>query len=248
MKKRSEILVLAGHDPSGGAGLTADIKTIEALKCYGFSVLTGNTVQNDITLKACLWTDIKVMKAQIDLLFDRFEIQFVKIGVIENWSVLDELIDYLLNKNSAVKIILDPIFKSSSNYTFHDETDWDFFDAILNKIFLLTPNYNEIEMLYGDENIQNSINRIAEKTNLYLKGGHKIGAIGEDELFTEELRFKFPPAKLTVWEKHGSGCVLSSAITSYLALGCSLTDAVEKGKRYTEKILSSNKNLLGYHG
>ncbi len=250
-KKRPNILTIAGFDPSNGAGLTADVKTFEALKCYGLSVCTANTIQNDITFKSCNWTNIKVIKTQIDILFERFKIDFVKIGIVENWSILNDLIDILLKKNPFIKIVLDPILKSSSDFTFHrlNGNSDDIFEKVLEKIYLITPNYIEIQKLYSDKTIEETIEHISSKTNLFLKGGHRLGNIGKDELFIKDgKQFTFRPKLSNISEKHGSGCVLSSAITGYLALNFSLVKACYKGKRFTEKVLSSNKELLGYYG
>jgi len=253
MKKRPNILTIAGLDPSSGAGLTADIKTFEKLKCYGFSVCTANTVQNDTELKHCYWTPIEIIKEQLTVLLDAFSIEFVKIGIVENWEVLNELIDFLVLKNPTIKIILDPVLRSSSKYVFQSDISSEkagiLFEKILHKIHLLTPNYEEIVQLYPDKTISETIEHISSKTHLFLKGGHKEKNIGVDELFTiNGKQFKLNPKNKQVSEKHGSGCVLSSAITAYLALGFPLLKACYKGKRYTEKVLSSNKGLLGYHG
>ena len=119
MKKRPYVLTIAGFDPSGGAGLIADIKTFEALKVYGLSVCTANTIQNDIDFKSCYWVDIEIIKHQIAILFDRFRIDYVKIGIIKNWEILNTIIDLLLRKNAEIKIVLDPVLRSSSNFDFH---------------------------------------------------------------------------------------------------------------------------------
>ncbi|WP_106790937.1 hydroxymethylpyrimidine/phosphomethylpyrimidine kinase [Aquimarina sp. Aq78] len=256
MVKRPYILTIAGFDPSNGAGLTADIKTIEALKGYGLSVCTANTIQNDVEFKTCYWTDIDVIKSQVEILFDRFAIAYVKIGIVQSWKILNTIIDVLLEKNNAIKIVLDPVLKSSSDFDFHSSNgnsdDQDNiekqFEAILGKIYLLTPNYDEIEKLYSSKTIEETIADISSKTNLFLKGGHRKEAVGKDELFTTSGKnFMFNPKRQNVSEKHGSGCVLSSAITTYLALGFPLIKACYRGKRYTEKVLNSNGSLLGYH-
>lgn len=247
MKIRPNILTIAGFDPSGGAGLMADIKTIEQIQCYGLSVCTANTIQNDIRLEDCIWTAPNILKHQIDLLFERFHINFVKIGIIENWDILDEIIDYLLLKNDQIKIVLDPVLKSSSNYSFHESND-QLLDRVLNKVYLITPNLPEIESLYTHLNVTQTIEYINSKTNLLLKGGHNQHNRGHDQLYFNGSCKELSPHKTYLTEKHGSGCILSAAITSYLALGHSLEDACLKGKRYTEKILGSNQTLLGYHG
>ncbi|WP_024768256.1 hydroxymethylpyrimidine/phosphomethylpyrimidine kinase [Aquimarina macrocephali] len=256
MVKRPYVLTIAGFDPSNGAGLTADIKTIEALKGYGLSVCTANTIQNDVEFKTCYWVDIDVIKSQVEILFDRFEIAYVKIGIVKSWKILNTIIDVLLEKNNAIKIVLDPVLKSSSDFDFHSSNDNSDdqdniekqFETVLDKIYLLTPNYNEIEKLYSSKTIKETIAYISSRTNLFLKGGHRKEAVGKDELFTTSGKnFMFNPKRQNVSEKHGSGCVLSSAITTYLALGFPLIKACYRGKRYTEKVLVSNSSLLGYH-
>lgn len=252
MKQRPYILTIAGFDPSNGAGFTADIKTFEALKCYGLSVCTANTIQNDISFSKCYWTPVDIIKDQIGILFDRFKIDVVKIGIVENWFVLNEILDFIKTKNPSCKIVLDPVLKSSTAFNFHEDsskkTFEENFDKLLEKIYLITPNYQEIQNLYKDKSLEETIVHIQTKTNLFLKGGHKTEKIGVDELYTQEgKRFVFNPKKNSFYEKHGSGCVLSSAIASHIALGYPLIKSCYKGKRYIEKILSSNKTLLGYH-
>lgn len=246
-KQRPYILTIAGFDPSNGAGLTADVKTFEQLKTYGLSVCSAITVQNDIELTQCLWTDIKVMKAQVKLLFERFQIDFIKVGIIENWTVLHELLDAILIYNPKVKIVFDPVLSSSSDFDFHN-TNEDELHAILKKVYVITPNMNEIRQLFQNKTQEEAIATIQKETNLYLKGGHRETKVGKDELFAKNGKYYvLNPKDKNCTEKHGSGCVLSSAITSYLALGFPLLKACYRGKQYTEKVLSSNKTLLGYH-
>lgn len=249
--KRPFVLTIAGLDPCSGAGLTADIKTMERTKCYGLSICSGNTVQNDKNLSAVYWTPLDVIKAQIDSLFERFNIDFVKIGIIENWSNLNKISDYLILKNPTIKIILDPVLSASSSFKFHSSNDQEFTE-VLTKIHLLTPNYLEFEELTNGTNDQERITQIAQHCNLLIKGGHRKVTPkeekGRDELYlTNGKSFVFTPKRNPIFEKHGSGCVLSSAITSYLALGLPLQKACYKAKKYTENVLMSNKTLLGYH-
>ncbi len=252
MKKRPYILTIAGFDPSNGAGLTADIKTIEALKGYGLAVCTANTIQNDMQFKKCIWQDIEVIKNQIEIILDRFAIRFVKIGIVQDWGIANQIIDFLLEKNEDIKIILDPVLKSSSDFDFHDHSPASKlnvqFDQILDKIYVLTPNYLEIKKLCADKTIDETVAYISSKTNLFLKGGHRKDTVGKDELFTVTGKhYILHPKAKNITEKHGSGCILSAAITTQLALGFPLLKACFRAKRYTEKVLSSNTGLLGYH-
>jgi len=251
MKARPKVLTIAGFDPSGGAGILADIKTLEALKCYGLAVCTANTVQNDTSFISCYWIDEAEVKSQIEVLFKRFDIAIVKIGIVQSWKSLNAILDFLIAIKKEIKIIVDPVLSSSSHFAFHsfeNKEEVYEFDTILNKIYLLTPNFEEIQKPYNDKNLEETIYHISGKTNLYLKGGHKEKAVGVDELFTKDgKKFTLNPKRNDISEKHGSGCVLSSAISGYLALGFPLLKACYRGKQYTEKVLSSNNSLLGYH-
>src|SRR5690606_20335086 len=113
------ILTIAGHDPCGGAGITSDIKTFEAHGLYGLSVCTAITVQNDIEFKACHWISTENVLSQITILFDRYPIHIVKIGIVKSWQSLKHILDKLHQLNSEVKIILDPILKASAGFNFH---------------------------------------------------------------------------------------------------------------------------------
>lgn len=246
MLQRPKVLSISGFDPSGGAGLTADLKTFETLKVYGLGVVTVNTIQTDKDFKDCIWTDVKVIQSQIEMLFQRFQIDVVKIGLIENWKVLEFVIYLLIEKNPNVKIVLDPILKSSTNYSFHQASNG--FHSLLDKIFLLTPNYLEFQQLFPDKNKENIPGIVEGKTNIILKGGHNNTNIGTDQLFDSDGNiYVFHPSSSDCSEKHGSGCVLASSIAAYMALGKPLDIACNMGKQYTERFLASNNSLLGYH-
>lgn len=246
MKKRPYILSIAGFDPSGGAGLVADCKTFEASKCQGLSVCTANTIQTDTEFVDCIWTDFSTVKKQVKALFNRFEINVVKIGIIENWERLHQLIDFLISLNAEVKIIVDPVLRSSTNFDFQTDFNAEVFDKVLTKIYILTPNYEEIKSLFPKKSIEETIKHISTKTNLFLKGGHNEAEKGKDYLYTNKGMVHPINPKLTpIYPKHGSGCVLSSAIASQLALGFPLLKSCFRAKRFTEKYLGSSKELLG---
>lgn len=246
---RPFVLSVAGFDPSGGAGLLADVKTFEGLGCYGLAVNTANTVQNDVKFEACHWTSEEIILQQLELLLERFPVEGVKIGIIEDLQVLNRVIEKLLMRNKDIKIIWDPVLKSSSGFSFQKLDEFQAnLNMVLEKIFLVTPNFDELKLFYPDLDMEEAILKISSKTNLYLKGGHRKETIGLDELFTTEGEtLTFQPNRTDCSEKHGSGCVLSSALAAFLALEYSLPEACRKAKDYTEKVLASNETLLGYH-
>lgn len=251
MKKRPYILTIAGFDPSGGAGILADIKTFESLKCYGIAVCTANTIQTDTSFLMCNWSDKAMLLSQLDAMLNSYKITAIKIGVIQNWELLNEVLDLIIAKQSAAKIILDPVITSSSAFNFHDTTIFNesLYDEVLSKVYLITPNKKEVSQLYPKLSPEETVMHMTKFTNIYLKGGHNETKIGVDQLIlTNGKQYHLNPRLKNCTEKHGSGCVLSAGIASFLALKFPLLNACFRAKRYTEKVLSSNQTLLGYHG
>lgn len=249
LANRPFVLCIAGLDPSGGAGLLADVKALEALGCYGLAVNTANTVQTDVKFESCHWVPEDLILQQLEILLERFPVEVVKIGVVENFSVLNKVIDRILFTNKNIKIIWDPVLRSTTGFSFQENEEFqEQLDEILEKVFIVMPNVDEIISFYPDFSLEEKIGCIKMKTNLYLKGGHNLETLGLDELYTTGGDyFSLRPQREDCTEKHGSGCVLSSALAAHLALGASLHEACRKAKSYIEKVLTSNTSLLGYH-
>lgn len=248
MDTNSYILTIAGHDPSAGAGLTADLKTFEAHGLYGLSVCTAITVQNDINFKQCIWTPKAVIIAQIETLFERFKIPVVKIGIVESWQVLNSILECLHALNSEIKVVLDPVIKTTSGFDFHSTENQDILNKVLKKCYIITPNYIEIEQLYPNLNIQDTLDYMSNLTNVYLKGGHRSDKKGYDALYYNKIvMVNIPPKANKISEKHGSGCVFSAALASAILLNQNIEDASKNAKIYTETFLNSSPSLLGKH-
>ena len=245
--KRPYVLCIAAHDPSGGAGLTADIKTCEKNKAYGLSVCTGITIQNDIDFKSTTWVSVEDIIAQINVLFERFKPAVAKIGLLKDAKSLYEVVYHLKKKNAKIRIVLDPVCKASAGFSFSREEEKAAWRNICKSLFLLTPNLNEKALLCPEVDITKpeSVSDLA--CHVYLKGGHSETDLGKDYLFYEGKIYPYRASKGKFHEKHGSGCVLSSAIAAHLAKGFPVVKACQKSKNYIEKILKSNSGLLGYH-
>ncbi len=245
---KTHILSIAGHDPSGGAGITSDVKTIEAHGFYGLTACTAITVQNDIHFEQCQWIDLENILLQIETLFKRFTIQVVKIGIVQSWQVLNSILDKLHALNPNIKIVLDPIFKASAGFDFHTKEDQNLLETICKKCFIITPNYDEIKAVYPTKDIDETLDFLSAHTNIYLKGGHRLEKKGWDELYHNKIvMVNIPPNTANVSEKHGSGCVLSSSLACNLILHQELEDAARATKSYVETFLNSNDSLLGEH-
>ena len=155
---------------------------------------------------------------------------------------------FISNRNKAIKIIIDPVIKSSSGFDFwQEETNkTDLFETLSNS-FLITPNYLEATQLMPADDAKDAAQRLAQYCAVLLKGGHNAEETGIDYLYTKNAVEKLLPHSKIITPKHGSGCVLSASITANIALGFEIITACEKAKRYIEQFLSSNNSLLGYH-
>lgn len=247
IKKRSTVLSIAGYDPSAGAGVLADIKTLEALGIYGFAATTCVTYQNENKFGDVKWLSVKQIKNQIYPILELHKMEFVKIGLIENFKTLTAIIELLKAHNPDIKIIWDPILRASAGFDFHKKIAKKELKYILKNVFLITPNWNEIQPLSNEEDVVHGAEKLAKHCAVFLKGGHNIETPATDILFIEDDIEIFHPEKITELEKHGSGCVISSAITAYLALGYDIKKSCELAKEYTYNFLVSNKTKLGYH-
>jgi hydroxymethylpyrimidine/phosphomethylpyrimidine kinase len=245
---RPPVLSIAGFDPCAGAGILADIKTFEQHKVLGMGVVTGLTFQNDSEFDGIKWIETDEIIRQIEILTRKFKIQVVKVGMLQGFESLEKIISALKTKNSELRIIWDPILKASAGFEIHKSVDKKKVLEICKSIFLITPNVDEIRILTGEQDEIKAAKELSKYCNVLLKGGHSKEKIGRDHLFTTDGKiFPFRPKKISEIGKHGSGCVLSSAITANLANGLSLQRSCLKGKDYVTKFLTSNKSLLGYH-
>ncbi|KAA5540326.1 hydroxymethylpyrimidine/phosphomethylpyrimidine kinase [Adhaeribacter rhizoryzae] len=242
---RPYVLSIAGLDPSGGAGVLADVKTFEQHQVYGFGVCSALTVQSDSDFLSVKWLSAPEIIAQLEPLVTKFPLAACKIGIIQNWEVLDEVLNFLKQINPDLPIVLDPVLQASAGYIFQTtEAGWQ---QVLPKLSLLTPNYNEMKQLRADSSPEETALSLSATCAVLLKGGHHPAAPGTDYLFQNGHFLAFKPGSAEVFPKHGSGCVLSAAIAANLALGYALPEACRLAKKYTELFLSSTPALLGYH-
>ncbi|MDX2306052.1 MAG: hydroxymethylpyrimidine/phosphomethylpyrimidine kinase [Microscillaceae bacterium] len=244
---RTSVLSIAGYDPSGGAGLLADIKTFEAHKVLGMGVCTALTFQNDREFEALQWTQADDIIRQIEILQRQFQFKYAKIGLIESLEVLGQVIDYMKVKTPSTRIILDPIFKASAGFDFHQEISQEKFLEIAGKLYLITPNWTEIQQIFPEKEAQEGAKELSLFCKVYLKGGHNPMDLGKDFLYHQDKIYPLNPKTKNPSPKHGSGCVLSSAITANLAKEYPLLKACLKAKTYISRFLDSNPTLLGYH-
>lgn len=244
---RPYALTIAGFDPSAGAGVLADVKTMETSGVYGLAVCTALTVQNDVAFERVSWVGLADIQDQTQLLLTRFDIGFVKIGLIESLPLLLELINWLKARKPTLQLIWDPVLKATAGYEFHARPEAALLQAICQELTLLTPNRPEARRLLPAATADAAAEALAAWCPVLLKGGHADGDLATDVLLLPEARYPLAAPRLPHGEKHGSGCVLSAAVLARLALGDDLAAACRAGKAYTTAFLGSNDTLLGYH-
>lgn len=244
MSKSKENLVLsiAGFDPCGGAGILADIQTMHQLQVQGMAVVTALTYQNEDDLWGIEWKDFDPIKSQIDALLADYNFSVIKIGIINGLELLDKLLEYLENRLPDVKIVWDPILKSSSGFDFVQKVESDVFKSILQKVHLITPNKWEFET------ISKALGTEIWPCNVLKKGGHSDSNDTSDILIEADgKQTRIVGTRIEGMDKHGTGCVLSSAVAASLNKGESLVEACTSGKKYTEKYILSGSTKLGCH-
>lgn len=246
MKK---ILTIAGSDCSGGAGIQADIKTITAHKMYAMSVITAFTAQNTTGVYDVVDVDAGFVGKQLDAVFTDIRPDAVKIGMVSNEKII-EMIVHKLQEYSVNIIIVDPVMVATSGGKLLDiGVERTLVEKLLPLATLITPNIPEAECLCGFA-IRNKgeMLKAAESISRHLngavliKGGH-FSEGADDLLYVQGKETWFMGKRIQTENTHGTGCTLSSSVACYLAAGYSLTESVEKAKRYVRGALEDGLNL-----
>ncbi len=237
------VLTIAGSDPSGGAGIQQDLRTIESLGCYGASVITALTTQNTLGVQSVMSVPADVVKSQLEAVLSDLDVKAIKIGQIPSAEVA-HVIAETLRQQFSIDIVLDPVMISTSGRRLMSE---DAIDVVVSELFplctLITPNIPEAETLFALPGFD------ARKYNLLIKGGHAEGSEMADRLcLTNGTERVYVTEKIESSNLHGTGCALSSAIAASLALGYSLEDAVARGKNYVTEAIRGGRNLGVGHG
>lgn len=244
---RPVVVSIAGMDPTGGAGVLADIKTCEQHRCLGFGVVSALTVQTEDAFYRADWLPLATIIDQAAPLFEQYDVAVVKIGIIESFSVLDNLVRWITERYAGIRIVWDPVLAASAGFRFVERIEPARLQHVLRNIYLVTPNAPEATQLAGIDNPHEAARALADYCRVYLKGGHLTENTGTDYLYETAQVTPFPPGIHQAWAKHGSGCILLSAIAARLAWHDALPQACAHGKAYIERILTSNENLLAYH-
>ena len=241
------VLTIAGLDPSGGAGIVADIKTIAALGCFPAAAVTSLTFQNTTGVFGVANQTAEILRAQVKPIIEDLSVAAAKTGMLPTAEIVAEVARLFAEENLPAPVI-DPVVVATSGDVLIDE---EAFEILKTRLFplarIVTPNIPEAEKLAGITiETEDDMRRAAEVIQsmgaraVLVKGGHRQIRAGEavDVLFSENGIFaEFRSEYLNVGEIHGSGCTLSSAIAACLARGLTLEAAVGAAKEYVNNAI-----------
>ena len=255
MKPKSKILIIAGSDSSGGAGIQADIKTVTSLGSYAMTAITAITVQNTKGVKSVVPISANEIKNQIIYTAKDIKPDAIKIGMLHSSEVIEKVTESL-KKIKVKKIILAPVMVAKGGTKLINDKAIEILKKKLIKYsFLLTPNIPEAEVLSGikirnKEDMILAANRLISlgAKNVLIKGGHLKSRVVED-IFLNRSDFKvFTSTRYNTKNTHGTGCTLSSAITTFFSCGKSIKKACDLGIKYVNSAILTNPNYGKGHG
>ena len=255
MIPKSTILIIAGSDSSGGAGIQADLKTVTSLGSYGMTAITAVTVQNTTGVKSVVSIDPKKIYEQIVFTSEDIKPDAIKIGMLHSTEVIKKVLK-ALEKIKVKKIILDPVMIAKGGARLIDEKAIKILKKeLIKKVDLITPNIPEAEVL-----TEMKINTVEDMIfaanklivlgakNVLIKGGH-LNKKKLFDIFLSKKDFKiFESKKFITKNTHGTGCTLSSAITTFYSCGKSIKKSCELAIKYVNSAIKSNPKLGKGHG
>jgi hydroxymethylpyrimidine/phosphomethylpyrimidine kinase len=252
---RPVVLTVAGFDPSGGAGVLADIKTFAAFDCYGVAAITSLTFQNTEGVRGALHQDPDTVRQQLSAITDDFRISAIKTGMLPTRDVVREVVR-TIKTNSIAPVVVDPVLTSTSGFNLVDEEIIEtFMSELLPLATLVTPNIREAERLSGvkfrDTNDLKKAGEVILQTGcqaVLITGGDVAAWTAADLLVMNGGSVDFKRIRVHSRHTHGTGCTLSAALACLLSRGYSMIDAVACAKDYIVRAITTAPGLGHGHG
>jgi hydroxymethylpyrimidine/phosphomethylpyrimidine kinase len=236
-------LTIAGSDPSGGAGIQADLKTFSALRVYGMAVIAALTAQNTLGVASVIPLPAAVLKTQLDTLLSDISPDALKTGMLSTAANV-ELVAAKVREYALTKLVVDPVMLSTSGASLLEpEAQVVFQKELLPLALLITPNLEEARALTGRpvttiddmEEAALQIHSMGAR-NVLVKGGHLEGD-PTDVFFDGKQFLHLRSERVRSRHTHGTGCVISAAVTAYIALDKPVEDAVREGKQFVTEAI-----------
>jgi len=244
-------LTVAGSDPSGGAGIQADLKVFSDLGIHGLSALSCTTAQVPGKVIEINPLPPAHLMSQVELLLDTYQVASIKTGMICSVELIKTVMRCLDEKRCRAPLVIDPVMRASSGDSLIDDAVVDCYrDSFIASASLFTPNVAEASVLLDGrevtaENFEQSAVDLYSRysTPVLLKGGHLDTDNAIDILVTEKGAQHFSSPYMQGLDPHGTGCTYSAAITAYIALGHSLEKSVSLGKNYITSAIANCRRM-----
>jgi len=254
--KGGRVLIVAGSDSGGGAGIQADIKTVLALGGYAATAITALTAQNTLGVHGVLPVPPDFVRLQIAVVMDDIGADVIKIGMLGSAEIVQAVAEALRQHAPGVPLVLDPVMVAKGGARLLDDAATDALrHGLLPRATLLTPNIPEAEALTGRAIHDHATARQALQalidlgaSAVLLKGGHLPGPVVQDLLATPDGVHVIESPRIDTRHTHGTGCTLASAIAAGLGQGLPLADAVRRGIAYVHAAILAAPGLGAGHG
>jgi hydroxymethylpyrimidine/phosphomethylpyrimidine kinase len=253
---RGRVLIIAGSDSGGGAGIQADIKTVSMLDGYAATAITALTAQNTEGVFGVLPIPPEFIRRQIEVVLDDIGADAIKTGMLHDAAVIETVAAVLRERAPGIPLVVDPVMVAKGGTRLIDPEAIDVLKGLLiSQADIVTPNLPEAEILSGTTIGNVAQMQAAGKTLLALgcravlvKGGHLSGETVSDVLMTAQGTRVWESARLDTRHTHGTGCTLASAIAAGLAQGSSIEGAVNRARAYVQRAIASAPGLGRGHG
>lgn len=250
------VLIVAGSDSGGGAGIQADIKTVTMLGAYAMTALTAITVQNTLGVSAVHEVPLDIVEGQIEAVVEDIGVDVVKTGMLASRPMIEAVADALERCAASIPRVVDPVMRAKGGHILLAE---DAAEALARRLVrgaaVVTPNLPEAEVLTGrrirtaaDMDAAVEACRALGADAVLLKGGHLEGARLLDLLITRDAVHRFEDSRIETTSTHGTGCTLASAIAAGLAAKLSLLEAVTRARAYVRAAILTAPGLGHGHG
>ncbi len=255
MKIKSKVLIIAGSDSSGGAGIQADIKTVSSLGSYAMTAITAITSQNTTGVISISSISPAEISKQIEFTSKDIKPDVIKIGMLSNTKVINAVLKSI-KKIKVEKIILDPVMVAKGGAKLINKKAIKILkEKLIKKVSLITPNIPEAELLANQKisskkdmiDAGKKLLKIGAK-NVLIKGGHLKSKFTYDILIEKNKIFVFKNKKIKSKHTHGTGCTLSSAIATYYSCGKSVKKSCKKAIKYVNQAIKSAPKYGKGHG
>ena len=242
------VLIIAGSDSGGGAGIQADIKTIAMLGGHPMTAITAVTAQNSLGVEAIHVVPAEIILAQIDAVVADIGVDAVKIGMIGSAFAAKQVavrLQELKSLQPDLPIIFDPVMAATSGGILADEATIAAFGRLMDVATIATPNLPELKRLTSEEDpVAAALHLVGQHgCAVLIKGGHEEGDALADALIEEDNMTSWQGQRIATTSTHGTGCTLASAIALFLAEGASLADAVARAREFVRVALHEAPGL-----